>query len=112
LTRPLMGDPQSICKKMVLDYLINMGSVGMSHIWIELEGPHEVVTPLPGTNRSLPTRYWHILPHQVDNYLVRILFKLAGVSSKIVRNVSVGGGPNDTRLGEMLEQDSDDEKYS
>jgi len=100
------------CNKMVLDNLINMGSVGMSHIWIELEGPHEVVTPLPGTNKSLPTRYWYILPHQVDSYLVSILFKLAGVSSKIVRNVSVGGDPNGSRLGEVLEGGSDNEKYS
>jgi hypothetical protein len=52
------------CKKMVLDYIINVGSVGMSHIWIELEGPYEVVTPLPGTTRALPTWYWYILPHQ------------------------------------------------
>ena len=100
------------CNKMVLDNLINMGSVGMSHIWIELEGPHEVVIPLPGTNRSLPTRYWYILPHQVDSYLVRILFKLAGVSSKIVRKVSVGGDPKGTRLGEVLEGDSVAEKYN
>jgi hypothetical protein len=42
------------CKKMVLDYMFNVGSVGMSHIWIELEGPYEVVTPLTGTPRSLP----------------------------------------------------------
>jgi hypothetical protein len=41
------------CKKMVLDYL-NIGSVVMSHIWIELDGPYEVVTPLPGTTKSLP----------------------------------------------------------
>ena len=27
------------CKKIVLDYFLNIGSVGMSHIWIELEGP-------------------------------------------------------------------------
>ena len=100
------------CKKMVLDYLINMGSVGMSHIWIELDGPYEVVTPLPGTKRSLPTRYWYILPHQVDSYLVRILFKLAGVSSQIVRTVSVGGDPDGTRSGEVIEGDSPDAKYS
>ena len=37
------------CKKMVLDYLINVGSLGMSHIWIEIEGPDEIITPLPGT---------------------------------------------------------------
>lgn len=100
------------CNKMVLDNLINMGSVGMSHIWIEIEGPHEVVTPLPGTNRSLPTRYWYILPHQVDSYLVRILFMLAGVSSQIVKNVSVGEDLDGTRLGEVIEGDSVDAKYN
>ena len=61
------------CKKMVLDYMLNMGSVGMSHIWIELEGSYEVVTPLPGTTRSLPTWYWYILPHQLDDRRVRVL---------------------------------------
>jgi hypothetical protein len=52
------------CQKMVLDHIINVGPVGMSHIWIELEGPEEYIDPLPGTTGSLPTRYWHILPHQ------------------------------------------------
>jgi hypothetical protein len=100
------------CQKMVLDYLMDMGSVGMSHIWIELEGPNEVVTPLPGTSRSLPTRYWYILPHQVDSYLVRTLFGLAGVSSQKVRKVSVGGDPGGTRFGEVIEGISLDAKYS
>ena len=70
------------CKKMVLDHLINVGSVGMSHVWIELDGAPELVTPLPGTTRSLPTWYWYILPHQLDGYLVRTLFGLAGVDAR------------------------------
>ena len=91
------------CKEMVLDYLINVGSVGMSHIWIELEGPYEVVTPLPGTPRSLPTWYWYILPHQLDGYLAHLLFGLAGVDSQLVKKVSLGGDPGGTRSGEVIE---------
>ena len=100
------------CKKMVLDYLINAGSVGMSHVWIELEGPYEVVTPLPGTTRSLPTRYWYILPHQLDDRWARMLFGLVGVSSQLVRKVSVGGDASGTRFGEVIEGDSPNAKYS
>lgn len=100
------------CKKMVLDYLLNVGSVGMSHIWIELEGLQEVVTPLPGTTRSLPTRYWYILPHQLDSRLARLLFSFVGVSSQKVKMVSVGGDPRGTRIGEVIEGDSPGTKYS
>lgn len=100
------------CKKMVLDRLIDVGSVGMSQIWIEIEGPYEVVTPLPGTTRSLPTWYWYILPHQVDSLAVRILFSLVGVSSQLVKKVSVGGDPDGTRSGEVIEEDSPDSKYN
>lgn len=100
------------CKKMVLDYILNVGSVGMSNIWIELEGPHEVITPLPGTTRSLPTWYWYILPHQLDRLSVRMLFGLVGASSQLVRKVSLGGDPGGTRLGEVIEGDSPDAKYS
>ena len=90
------------CKKMVLDYIINVGSVGMSHIWIELDGPHEVVTPLPGTMRSLPTWYWYILPHQLDDQWVRALFGLVGIAAQSVRKVSLGGDPGGTRSGEVM----------
>ena len=100
------------CKKMVLNYVLNVGSVGMSHIWIELEGPYEVVTPLPGTTRSLPTWYWYILPHQLNGLLVRMLFGLVGVSSQLVKKVTVGGDPKSTRSGEVIEEDSPDAKYS
>lgn len=98
--------------KMVLDHILNVGSVGMSHIWIELEGPHEVVTPLPGTTRSLPTWYWYMLPHQLDKLLVRTLFGVVGVSSQLVRKVSVGDDPRGTRHGEVVEGDSPNARYS
>jgi hypothetical protein len=100
------------CKKMVLNYIINVGSVGMSHIWIELDGPHEVVTPLPGTMRSLPTWYWYILPHQLDDRWVRALFGLVGIAAQSVRKVSLVGDPGCTRSGEVIEGDSSDAKYS
>src|SRR4030067_1437434 len=99
------------CKKMVLNYVLNVGSVGMSHIWIELEGPYEVVTPLPGTPRSLPTWYWYILPHQLDGYLAHLLFGLAGVDSQLVKKVSLGGDPGDTRSGEGIEGYSPEAKH-
>jgi hypothetical protein len=100
------------CEKMVLDNLIDVGSVGMSHVWIEVDGPHEVVTPLPGTTRSLPTRYWHILPHQLDGDLVHRLFGLAGVDSQLVREVSLGGDPGGARSGVVIERDSPQAKYT
>jgi len=99
------------CKKMVLDYIFNVGSVGMSHIWIELEGPYEVVTPLPGTTRSLPTWYWYILPHQLDGYLAHMLFGLAGADSRLVKKVSLGGDPDGTRSGEVIEGHFPEAKY-
>ena len=81
------------CKKMVLDYIFNVGSVGMSHIWIELVGPTEILAPLPGTSKSLPTWYWYILPHQLDDRWARLLFGLVGVQTQKVKKVSLGGIP-------------------
>ena len=100
------------CKKMVLDYLINMGSVGMSHIWIELDGPLEIVDPLPETTRSLPTWYWYILPHELDGYLIRMFFGLAGVDARLVRRISLGGDPGKIRSGEVIEGYSSEAKYN
>jgi hypothetical protein len=91
------------CKKMVLDYLINVKSVGMSHVWIELDGPPEVIAPLPGTSRSLPTWYWYILPHALDGGLIRTLFGLAGVDARRVRKISLGGDTSGTRMGQVVE---------
>jgi hypothetical protein len=100
------------CEKMVLDSLIDVGAVGMSHIWIEIEGPEEYVDPLPGTTRSLPTRYWFILPHQLDNQLARFFFGLVGVDAEYVREVTLGGDPLDKRSGAVLEFSPPGGKYS
>jgi hypothetical protein len=92
-----------IIKKMVLDYVLNVGSVRMSHVWIELEGPVEVVAPLPGTSKSLPTWYWYIMPHQTDNRWASALMSSAGVPIQAVKEVSVGY-PAGTRSGEVVEE--------
>ena len=110
--QPLMLVMVQQCDRMVLDYLIDVGPVGMSHVWIEVEGPEEVVTPLPETTRSLPTRYWFIAPHQLDNRLARILFGLVGVDAQFVEKVSVGGEPGGARYGEVMETDSPEAKYT
>ena len=84
----------------------------MSHIWIEVEGPHEVVTPLPGTLRSLPTWYWYILPHQFDDFPARLFFGLAGIDAQSVKSVSLGGDPGGTRSGEVVEGSPTDARYT
>jgi hypothetical protein len=80
------------CEKMVLDSLID--------------------DPLPGTTRSLPTRYWFILPHQLDNQLARFFFGLVGVDAEYVREVTLGGDPLDKRSGAVLEFSPPGGKYS
>jgi hypothetical protein len=100
------------CERMVLDHVIDVGAVGMSHIWIEIEGPDEYVETLPGTTRSLATRYWHILPHQLDNRLARFLFGLVGVDAEYVQDISLGGEPIDIRSGEVLEASSPESRFS
>jgi hypothetical protein len=100
------------CQKMVLDHIINVGPVGMSHIWIELEGPEEYIDPLPGTTGSLPTRYWHILPHQLDSRLARFLFGLVGVDAQYVTGIYLGGDPLSSRSGEVIETLSPESGYN
>lgn len=99
------------CKKMVLEHFLNIGSVRMAHIWIELEGPLEIIDTLPGTSRTLPTWYWYIQPHQLDNRLACFLFKMAGVSAQFVRKISLGGDPGGRRSGEVQENTSADTDY-
>lgn len=100
------------CKKMVLQRLINIGSVRMSHIWIELEGPPELVDSLPGTSRTLPTWYWYIQPHQLDKRLAVFMFKMAGVSAQYVSHISLGGKPGGVRSGKVNERKTPDISYN
>jgi len=100
------------CDKMVLNKILNVGSVGMSHIWIELEGPLEVVTPFKGTTRSLPTWYWYILPHQLENKLATLMFNIAGIAAQSIQEVSLGGKPGSIRYGKIIEEDSPEIGYT
>jgi hypothetical protein len=100
------------CSKMVLDKVLKVGSVGMSHIWIELEGPHEVITPFPGTTRSLPTWYWYTLPHQLDSRLAALLFGFGGIDAQPIQEVSLGGDPGSSRSGKVIEGYSPEVGYS
>lgn len=100
------------CNKMVLDKIFNVGSVGMSHIWIELDGPSEVISPLPGTTRSLPTWYWYTLPHQLDSRLAALLFGVGGIAAQSIREISLGGDPGNSRSGKVIEGYSPEVGYS
>jgi hypothetical protein len=99
------------CEKMVLDGIIDVGAVGMSHLWIEIGGPDEIVTSLPGTTMSLPTRYWHILPHQLDSRLAHLLFRLVGVDAQLVEGISFDGDAAGTRTGAVFETDAHQASY-
>jgi len=99
------------CHKMVLDKIFNMGAVGMAHIWIEIDGPPEVITPFPGTTRSLPTWYWYTLPHQLDNRLAALLFGIAGIAAQSIREISWDGGSGAPRSGRVIEGGSPETGY-
>jgi len=83
----------------------------MSHIWIEIDGPPEVITPFPGTTRSLPTWYWYALPHQLDNRLAALMFGIAGIAAQSIQDVSLGGDPGSSRSGKVTEAYSPEVGY-
>ncbi len=99
------------CNRMILDKIFKLKSVGMSHIWIELDGPPEVITPFPGTTRSLPTWYWYTLPHQLDSKSAALLFGIGRIAAQSIREVSLGGDPGSTRSGKVIESYSPEIKY-
>lgn len=94
------------CEKCVFDSLIPVSPMNMSQVWIEIAGPNEVGPPLPDTTGSLPTRYWYILPHQTDRTLAHISFKIAGIDSQLVKEISQGGKPGGVRQGRVIEKKS------
>jgi hypothetical protein len=100
------------CKKMILDGIFTVGSVAVSNLWIEIEGQTEVITPLPGTSRSLPTWYWYVTPHQLDSAWAVSLCSLVGVPAKHVKKISLVGEQTETRSGEVIEDESIDARYS
>lgn len=100
------------CDKMVLDKIFDLGEVGMSHLWIEVDGPNEILEPYQDTSRSLPTRYWFILPHQLDKLNAHRLFRIAGVDSQEVAKISLGGDPMGTRSGLVKESNTPEKGYN
>ena len=52
------------------------------------------------------------MPHQVDKAIARTFFELAGVSSKLVEKISLGGEPGGPRYGEVIEKNSTGDKYT
>ena len=100
------------CRRMVLDAIIPLGRVRFSHVWIEVEGPDELVDPLPGTSRALRTWYWYILPHQSDRRLVRTLFGVAGAPAQLVESVELGTRIGRSRSGAVRESASDGYRWT
>jgi hypothetical protein len=77
--------------KCILDGILPIKRVKMSHIWIELNGPQEIGPLLPGTASSLPTSYYYGLPHQIDNRLAVLAFRLAGIDVHQVAQIDLPG---------------------
>jgi hypothetical protein len=100
------------CEYCILDGVVRVSPMRMSHIWIELEGPEEVGVVLPGTTASLPTCYYYALPHQIDNLLARTLLSFVGIDVQKVNTVSLGGAPGGVRRGNVFEDKGKLAKYS
>ena len=92
------------CQNCVLNGIIPIRPLRMSHIWIEVAGPSEVGPALPGTLSSLETQYYYALPHQVDKAIARSALSLAGIDVQKVARISLGGNPGGYRQGEVIEQ--------
>jgi len=92
------------CEKGVLDGLIRIKPMRMSHIWIEIEGPEEVGPSLPSTTESLPTAYYYILPHQMESSLAYVALTLTGIDSQLVDNITLGERSVDQRQGKVIEK--------
>ena len=98
--------------KCILDGILPIKRVKMSHIWIELDGPQEIGPPLPGTASSLPTSYYYALPHQIDNRLAVLAFKLAGIDVHLVRKIDLQGNFGVHQIVRVTEGDNPTTGYS
>jgi len=92
------------CEEGILDGLLRIRPMRMSHIWIEIDGPEEIGHMLPGTTRSLPTAYYYILPHQFESGLGYIGLTLAGIDSQLVKEITLGERSGDKRPGQVIER--------
>jgi hypothetical protein len=91
------------CNKCVLDGFVDVGPMNMSHVWIELDGPEEYPPAIPGTTGSIPTRYWYIQPHLLDNIVANIAFSFAGIDTNWAPYIDLGGAPGGIRSGNVVE---------
>jgi len=92
------------CERGILDGLIRIKPMKMSHIWIEIEGPEETGPPLSGTTESLPTAYYYNLPHQFDSSLAHVALTLTGIDSQSVKEITLGERSGDQRAGQVIEK--------
>ena len=98
--------------KCILDGILPIKQVKMSHIWIELNGPNEIGPALPGTESSLPTSYYYALPHQIDNKLAVLAFRLAGIDVQQVKRIEVSGKPGESHSVRVVERENPAIGYS
>lgn len=98
--------------KCILDGFLPVRRVKMSHIWIELNGPNEIGPALPGTESSLPTSYYYALPHQIDNKLAVLAFRLVGIDVQQVVRIEVSGDPGDYQSVRVVERENPAIGYS
>jgi hypothetical protein len=91
------------CEKCVLDRVLSIRPMRMAHLWLELAGPEEIGTPLPGTTASLPTTYWYAMPHQMESRLATMGFRAVGIDIQPVARISAGGLPGARREGGVVE---------
>ncbi len=96
----------------ILDGILPIKQVKMSHIWIELNGPNEIGPALPGTESSLPTSYYYALPHQIDNKLAVLAFRSAGIDVQLVKRIEVSGKPGDRHSVRVIERENPAIGYS
>jgi hypothetical protein len=99
-------------EKCILDGFLPISRVNMSHIWMELNGPNEIGPSLPGTESSLPTSYYYALPHQIDNKLAFLAFRLVGIDVQLVKRIEVSGKPGDHHIVRVVEQENPNVGYS
>ncbi|OGN92454.1 MAG: hypothetical protein A2Y88_03510 [Chloroflexi bacterium RBG_13_48_10] len=98
--------------KCILDGFLPVRRVKMSHVWIELNGPNEIGPALPGTDSSLPTSYYYAFPHQIDNKLAFLAFRLVGMDVQLVARIETAGKPGDHSIVRVIERENPTIGYS
>jgi hypothetical protein len=99
------------CQTCVLNGLIRISPMRMSHLWIELAGPDEIGNALPGTTASLPTQYYYALPHQIDNALAQTALSMVGIDVQRVKSISLEGYSDGKRRGTVHEREDSGAHY-